>query len=181
MRCFIAIPCPDDICLKLSEIQNRIKNFGGMKLVERENIHMTLKFLGEVDEEKTKKISDELGFLNERKRFEVKVRGLGAFPKLSHVNVIWAGVEDGGHTKNLQNEIDEKTGKLGFSKEENFHPHYTIARVKYLNDNESIGKFITEKEGFEFGRYTVESIKLMASQLNQKGSVYSTLVDYRLV
>lgn len=180
MRCFIAVPCPEGIRKKLVEVQNQIRDFGKIKMVEFENIHLTLKFLGEVSEEKIERISNELDFLNEKKKFDLKVKGLGVFPKLSHINVVWAGVEDGRQITEIQSGVDDRLGRIGFPLEEKFHPHYTIARVKYLDDKESLKKFILDEREREFGSYAVESIRLMSSVLNQKGPAYSTLKEYRL-
>lgn len=179
VRCFIAIPCPEDIREKLVEVQNHITDYGKIKLVEKNNIHLTLKFLGEVPEDKTKKISEELNFLNERKKFEVKVKGIGVFPNPNRINVVWAGLEDGSKVIELQKRVDEKLNK-DFPPEKKFHPHYTIARVKYVRDKEALKKQIIDHQETEFGSYTIQSVKLMASRLTPKGPVYSTLGEYTL-
>jgi len=168
MRCFIALPCLKEIVDRLVEVQNKVKGFGSIKLVEPENIHLTLKFLGEVNEEDVEKIASKLAFLNERKKFEVKVKGLGVFPKLSHVNVIWAGVEEKEQITELYDAVDNRLEKFGFPLDEKFHPHYTIARVKYLNDKEALVKIVANSQNADFGHYTQESVKLMASELSPK-------------
>jgi 2'-5' RNA ligase len=179
MRCFIALPCAREVVEKLVEVQSKVKVFGGMKLVEPENIHLTLKFLGEVEDSLVGKISSELAFLNEKKKFDVTVKGLGVFPNLNHVNVIWAGVADSSWIASLQKIVDERLGKY-FPPDERFHPHYTIARVKYVDDKEGLKNFISSKQDAEFGSYTTDYIKLMASQLTPKGPVYSAISDYKL-
>ena len=181
MRCFIALPCPSEIRERLAVIQEKIKDFDGIKLVEFENIHLTLKFLGEVPDDKVESISNALGFLEQENKFEVKVKGLGAFPKLSHINVVWAGVEDRTRIDSLHASVDKKLAELDFQSENRFHPHYTIARVKYVKDKNSIQKFITENMDTKFGSYTMEKVVFMKSELTPQGPIYSPIMQYNLV
>jgi len=175
------LPCPKEIAGRLVEVQKEVKVFGDMKLVERENIHLTLKFLGEVRDSDVAKISSELAFLNERKKFDVTVKGVGVFPKLSHVNVIWAGIADKERINSLQKEVDERLLKHNFPLDERFHPHYTLARVKQVDDKEGLKKFIENSNMKEFGSFTTDSVKLMASTLTPKGPVYSAIREYKLL
>jgi len=181
MRCFIAAPCPAEIAEKLASAGNQLKGFGGLKLVRQENIHMTLKFLGEVSEEKVGQIARELEFLTQQRRINVTVKGLGAFPKSSHANVVWAGVEDPVGITELQRAIDEHLKPLGSPPEERFHPHYTIARVKYAENREALAAAIKERNGEEYGSYTLGVIQLMESRLSPDGPAYRELQRYPLV
>lgn len=180
VRCFVAVPCPEEIRIKLSEVGRQLNGYGKMKLVEAENIHMTLKFLGEVAEEKVVEIADKLSFLEGEAKLNLTVKGLGVFPNLSRINVIWAGVDNGEKTVALQQMVDSKLVGLGFAREERFHPHYTLVRVKHVEDGERLRSFLMERKNLEFGRYTVGSVRLMASELQEEGPVYATVREYGL-
>lgn len=180
MRCFIAIPCPEDIRQKLAEAGTQLGSYCTAKTVEADNIHMTLKFLGEVAEEKTAEIADRLMFLNGEGHFSLTVKGLGVFPNAGRINVVWAGVDGVENVAGLQGRVDERLVLAGFAREERFHPHYTIARVKYVSDRKRLLDFIAGWENREFGSYTVGSVRLMASELRQQGPVYSTVREYGL-
>jgi len=181
MRCFIAVPCAKEVRDALASLQTPLNGYGGMKMVEQENIHLTLKFLGEVEDAKAEAIAGELEFLRREHAFEVKVKGLGAFPNASHAKVIWAGVEDGKRLFELHERVDGKLEALGFQREDRFHPHYTIARVKHISDKDGLHGFLAGENGTVFGSYTVNSIKLMSSRLTGKGPLYSTVAGYRLI
>src|SRR3989338_10105623 len=145
MRSFIAIPCPDEFKGKLVEIQNKIPNFCDAKLVERENIHLTLKFLGEVDDGKIEGIKKQLEFVRNLDMFRVSLVGIGVFPSENYIRVIWIGVDEGANRIiEIQRQIDENLSSIGFKKERDFHPHLTIARVKGVNDRSGLKNFIVE-------------------------------------
>ncbi len=138
MRCFIAIPCPDTIKDLLVREQKDMVCLGRIKPVEYENIHLTMKFLGEIEDSNVEKIKQVLDEIN-IKPFEIMVKGLGAFPNPGNPKVVWAGVRDGSaQIINLQKTMDEKLSALGFQKDNRFHPHYTIARIKKLDERQKI-------------------------------------------
>jgi 2'-5' RNA ligase len=182
MRIFIAIPIPEepkDLKENLLELQQKIKHFGKLKLVERENLHMTLKFLGEVSQEEGK-IEKILSALEETipkiGNFSISLKSLGVFPSLNYVRVIWVGVEKGNEeVKKLQKTIDEKLKSFGFKEDRRFHPHFTLARVKWINDKENLKKILEKYKKEEFGRFEVDSIEIMKSELTKKGPIYTLL------
>ena len=179
MRAFVAVPCPNEVKDRLAVVQKEIKDFGGLSLVGRENMHLTLKFLGEISDEKVAEVSEALDSL-ELKSYPVTVKGLGVFPKLDYVRVIWAGVEDGGRTVELAGRVDELLKPFGFPKEKDFHSHVTLARVKFLKDREAVKRLIDAKRSEVFGSYAVERILLMKSVLSPKGPTYSMIKEVRL-
>ena len=90
MRTFVAIPCPGELKDRIIEFQDRIKNTGKIKLVERENIHLTLKFLGDVDENKIKdiiKILDSISKNEKNKKFKINLCGVGVFPNENYIKI----------------------------------------------------------------------------------------------
>ncbi len=180
MRLFLAIACPNELKERIINVQREVKPAGSMKLVERENIHLTLKFLGEVNDKKIPAITENLNFLNEEKKFKVILKGVGAFPNAGHARVIWVGVEDGDVIINLNKKIEEELSKLGFGRDERFHPHFTIARVKFVKDRGKLQDIFEKYKNEEFCNFIAEKIELMKSELTPKGPVYSVVEEFRL-
>lgn len=141
--------------------------------MEEENLHLTLKFLGEVREERIRDISEILKEISKGfKKFEVTLQGIGAFPNQSSPRVIWTGVEKGRKEMiELQKEIEERLVPLGFKKEERgFHPHLTIARVKGRGDFKEL--FETD---YKSRTFLIDKIILFKSTLTPKGPIYEEL------
>jgi 2'-5' RNA ligase len=148
--------------------------------VEEDNLHMTLKFLGEVEEKKIEEINKALGFLQEKKAFQMTIYGAGVFPNPAYVRVIWAGVrEDAEETRKLQGEVDAQLLPLGFPRDDRFHPHFTLARVRSV-DKGRLKTFLQENATLNLGSFTVSSIELMESRLGPKGPAYSIIRSFPL-
>ena len=179
MRCFIALECPSEVKDVLAIVQDEIRSLGDLKLVEPENLHLTLKFLGEVKDEDVPKVSWALESL-QFNSYETTVKGVGVFPKEDYVRVIWAGFEDGGSTKDLAGVIDSIMRSLGFPAEERFHPHITLARVDSIRDKGRLKELLGRDAGRVFGGYTISKVLLMKSVLSPKGPIYSVIKEVKL-
>jgi 2'-5' RNA ligase len=180
VRAFIAIPCPDELKNGILNIQKSVVKLGRMKLVERGNIHMTLKFLGEVGDNKIDELINALGFISENESFAISLKGIGAFPGRGYIRVLWVGV-DGGSDKisEIQEGIDRKLSSMGFEKDNRFHPHFTIARVRSI-DLKRVGEFLTKNSDLGLGKFTVRGIDLMGSKLSPDGPTYSVIHSFEL-
>lgn len=178
MRCFIAVNLPGEVKEKIGEATKNLED-RGMKKVASENLHLTLKFLGEVNEKRVEEVKKKLREIKFEK-FLVSFRGVGCFPNRDFIKVVWLGVEEG--RKNLidlQKVIDEKLSEIGFKKERKFEPHLTVARVKFLRDK---GKFVEELNKIRFEeQFEVESFELMESVLQKEGPTYKKVESFRLV
>lgn len=182
-RAFIGIDIDEAVRQKLVAAQERLAATGAqLKLVEPPNIHVTMKFLGEVPEDKISTIVDAL-----RKavagvaQFNINVRGIGVFPDLRYVRVVWAGVAEGrDEIMGLQQRIDREVGPLGFRPERDFVPHLTIARVKTAKQKERLAAFVKEMANTEFGVTRAHAVELKQSTLTSKGPIYSTLARIEL-
>jgi len=181
MRCFIAIPINEEIAINLEKVQKDLKPIGNLKLVPRENMHITLKFLGEIPEPKVEKVKKSLNSLESYGKFEVSLAGIGSFPNESYVRVIWAAVHKGfNDIMELQRRVDNNLVKLNFDKEARFHPHATIARVKSINSKEKLKKIFEKYKKVEFGSFLAEKFCLMESKLSKEGAKYFTLREFYL-
>ncbi len=183
MRAFLAIDITQkEILDRISGILREIKRTGALvKPVELENIHLTLRFFGEIDENDVVEIKSVLeSSLRGFKTFNMKLVGLGAFPSLGSPRVIWIGVSEGvNEVKYLVNKITPKLNRIGTHRENRpFSPHITICRVKRYN---SALKSLIEKYKSEiFGTIKVSEISLKKSKLTPSGPIYTTLYSYKL-
>lgn len=177
MRLFIAIEIPNDIRNYLGEVQEKIDGATNkIKFVDKNNIHLTLKFLGEVQPDKTEEIKEILKKIP-IKPFSVHLDKIGVFPSESYIRVIWVGLKPENDILELQKNIDEKLKKL-FKKEKNFKSHLTLARVRFIYDkNNFIGKL--KKINIEEKKFNVENFKLIKSTLTGEGAVYEDFEVFR--
>lgn len=187
MRTFIAIELPKEIKDALASLQGQLMTSGAdVKWVKPENIHLTLKFLGERDEKKLEKIAAVLEEVAKNKNvFQAEVSSIGAFPRIDSPRVIWIGIEKGdSETKEIAEELEEKIAKIGIPKEDRpFSSHITIGRTRSSLNQE---KLITglrklenkiEKQTMHF---SVTKITLFKSTLTPKGPVYEALKETSL-
>jgi len=183
VRAFIGIDIDEVVRQKLVAAQEQLAATGAqLKLVEPPNIHVTMKFLGEVPEDKINTIADSLRkAVAGTTQFNIDVRGIGVFPNLRYIRVVWAGVAEGrDEIIGLQQKIDRELGPLGFRSERDFVPHLTIARVKTAKQKERLAAFIKEMTDAEFGISRAQAVELKQSTLTSKGPIYSTLARIEL-
>ncbi|MBS7658158.1 MAG: RNA 2',3'-cyclic phosphodiesterase [Candidatus Bathyarchaeia archaeon] len=182
IRCFIAIDVDQkNVIEKILSIQKVLEESKvDLKLVEPQNIHLTLKFLGEINEEKVKKVIEAIKDI-QFKPFKIILKGLGVFPTINYPRVLWVGVTNGFKEISLIFlKLEDKLAKLGFPKEERgFSPHLTIARVKSGKEKTELIKVLEKFKNEEIGEVPVESIKLKRSILTSKGPIYSTLFEIK--
>lgn len=177
MRSFIAIEFPQDIKKELSALIGTLKDSGAdVKWVETVNLHLTLKFLGDVDLERLKQIKKMLDGLCERKEsFSLSLSDIGCFPSVRSPRVIWVGIDKGGdELKSLTAELEPELKAIGFRLEERpFHPHLTIGRVRTSKNIDMLKKKI-EKTAFSSSHpVVIDRITLFSSELTPKGPIYT--------
>ncbi len=166
MRCFIAIEVP--FTSAIGELQSSIQ--GRVKLVEHNNMHITLKFLGEIDPQMIPEIRKIIESCKTAP-FSVTLQSVGFFPNERYVRVIWVGIKPPDIIARISRCIDEKLSDLGFKKEKSYIPHLTVARAKGPVTVKNIERF----QGMEFGNVEVREIKIKKSTLTQKGPIYEDL------
>ncbi len=177
MRYFIAINLPENTRKKILEITRDFPE-KGIKKIRGPNLHLTLKFLGELDENKVDKIKQVLDKINYNK-FDVSLKDFGFFPGDNFVKVVWIGVEKGKEELiELQKQIDLELKNLGFKPETNFEPHLTIARVNFLENKKEFLEKIRELK-FE-DNFSVSNFDLMQSFLKPEGPVYREILNVGL-
>ncbi|MCA6212745.1 RNA 2',3'-cyclic phosphodiesterase [Thermococcus bergensis] len=183
MRAFIAIDVNDKVRQKLVGAQEKIEKTKSAKIkyVEPENLHLTLKFLGEITEEQAEDIKKLLEQIAKKHRKHiVRVKGIGVFPSYNYVRVIWAGLENDEEIKRMAKEIDDALFKLGFKREKDFVSHITIGRVKFVKDKVELMLALKELANEDFGEFEVNAIELKKSTLTPKGPIYETIARFEL-
>jgi RNA 2',3'-cyclic 3'-phosphodiesterase len=180
IRSFVSIDLEDEkILSQVESIMSSLSSLGGdLKPVERENIHLTLKFLGNVSASKLEEARSALAKVT-FPPFSLEIKGAGAFPNLKRMNVVWVGVGEGWSQVELIFEQTEKIlHQLGFSRETRpFSPHITVARVKSGRKRDEIAAFLGHLTDESFGTFNVESVRLKQSVLSSSGPKYSTLYE----
>lgn len=168
---------------KLVQFENEIRNTGAnVKLVEPENVHITLKFLGDTDKGYIDQIEEIIkDAVKETDSFEIQLKGAGVFPNQNYIKVMWIGIKNGVQIGKIASKIDEQISGLGFKKEKRgFSAHLTIARVRSAKNKEKILQIIEKYRDMEFGNFKVNYIKLKKSELTSKGPIYTTLKEIKL-
>jgi 2'-5' RNA ligase len=182
IRCFIAIQIPLAVLAKIGSYVNKLKNLNpGVRWVNVENIHLTLKFLAEISPQLVQKIEIQLLDIQQVfAPFGICIEGSGCFPGKSRPRVFWLGLEQGKNNPlfGIHNWIESKLIPLGFEKERRrFSPHLTIGRVKKPDDYTSLFKFI-EKRPFQSLSFNVNEIHLVESILKPSGAEYRIIHTY---
>lgn len=187
MRTFIAIALPQEIKDSLGRLQNQLKTCGAdVKWVEPNNIHLTLKFLGDIDDKKLDKIMRILEDTAKNKNpFQMRIFSIGAFPKMNFPRVIWVGVDKGdSETKQIAEALEEKIAKIGIPKEDRpFSSHITIGRTRSSLNRERLVedlKTLANNFGQENLEFAVTKITLFKSTLTPKGPIYEVLKETNL-
>lgn len=178
MRTFVAIELPRELTSKIDQLQSALKKTNvDVSWVKPQNVHITLKFLGEVKEEKIEEVYQVVEkSVNGIKSFTVNLQGLGGFPNLKRPRVIWVGVEKGKEIlAELYPKMEEEFLKIGFAKENrSFTPHLTIGRIKSPKHLEGLASEIN-KTTFETEEFEVKEVVVMKSTLFPTGAVYTPL------
>ncbi|MFN3383965.1 MAG: RNA 2',3'-cyclic phosphodiesterase [Archaeoglobaceae archaeon] len=169
MRLFVAVDVDENSKTRIDPLISRLSTLQGVKAVERENLHTTLIFLGEVEESKVKEIRSALSGVRFTP-FEISLKGVGKFPEKGDARVVWIGIEDNGKLVELAEKVYSELKKLGFKRDKEFVAHITVARVK--RRNKDVEKVVKEFENADFGKMIVENFKLKQSILKSSGPVY---------
>jgi len=183
VRTFISVDVEDPLILdKIERIKETIlATNANLKPVERENIHLTLRFLGEIPVALIDEIYKVMLSVK-AEPFEIEIRGVGAFPRITSPRVIWVGVVEGADKlKEIHKQLETGLRKLGIRPDsKGFEPHITIARVKSARNKQRLIKVLYELEDIEIGKMIVTCIRLKQSILTFKGPIYKTLREVKL-
>jgi len=179
MRCFISITLPEEIKRGMTAIQGRLRASGAdVSWTRPEGMHLTLKFLGEVEEKILPEMEAALNAaVRGRSSFFLKVSGIGTFPDMRRPRVIWIALkEHGNNLIRLQRGVEEKFNEIGFPQEDrDFTPHITLGRIRSQKNVEKLLSLIEKEKDVELNGFDASCVHLMQSQLKPTGAVYTEL------
>jgi 2'-5' RNA ligase len=183
IRSFIAVELPLELKQALSRLQAKMKSAAGapVRWVQPDNIHLTLKFLGDIDTEVTGRITAALeDAARSTHTFDIGVSGLGAFPDLKRVRIVWVGLTgELAKLEQFQKRIEAGLAPLGFPPENRpFTPHLTIGRVRDYarpDDRLALGELIGGMRLDKEYKIGVNAVHLIKSQLTREGPIYSKI------
>jgi len=176
-RLFVAIELPEAVKHQLEVLRAGI---AGVRWLQPEQLHLTLKFIGDTDNDKRDAIHRTLSTIR-AVTFSTQVRGVGQFPARGTAKVLWAGMDAPEQLINLQKLIEAGFQQIGIPRENRpFAPHITLTRLKKPISEHAIQTYITQHEGFKTKPFQVEQFVLYSSTLTPQGSVYEREAVYLL-
>jgi 2'-5' RNA ligase len=181
IRSFIAFDLnAESVLKKMAEVQTLLLKTGAdLKPVQPQNIHVTLRFLGNISAEAVEKIFDEMK-KTQFMPFDIRIHGLGAFPNVKYPRVVWAGIKEGANElRSIFSQLEPRLRSLGFAPDpKGFSPHLTIARVRSGRNRNDLAQCINDNGDYDFGIVRGDCLKLKESDLTPRGPIYSTLKEF---
>ena len=181
IRSFIAFDMESEQVLsRLAAAQKLLVETGAdLKLVTPQNIHVTIRFLGDISPGMVDKVYEGIKKVKFTP-FTIQLHGLGVFPSLNYPRVVWAGMTDGvEQLKSIFTQLEPQIRALGFAVDAyGFSPHLTIARVRSGVNKQRLAELVTKKADYEFGTIKADCLRLKRSVLSPKGPTYSTLKEF---
>lgn len=183
MRCFLGSKLDESLVDDVKEVKDAFRETNAdIKFVKDENLHFTVKFLGEMEKDRIEKIDRIEEVLRNYNPFRIELRGVGVFPSKGYIKVIWIGVGEGEEKfKGMLEGIDKVLSRQGFEEEKNeIVPHLTIGRVKSGKNKDRIISKVKELKERVIGKMNLKKITLFKSDLTPEGPIYKKLKDYEL-
>jgi 2'-5' RNA ligase len=182
-RLFVSVDL-DGLADAVREAQAPFRDQPGLDPTDPEQVHVTLKFLGDTRPDRLDDLREALAAAVESADvgpFEAVFGGYGVFPSLDYISVVWVGVGEGGEAlAALHEAVETRTTDLGFEPEDHeFTPHATIARMRDARRKEHVQQVVRERDP-DVGRLRVEEVRLTESTLTDDGPVYETVAAFEL-
>ncbi len=181
MRLFVALAIPAGVRQRLGDLIRLLRDAdASLRWVAPQNLHVTLKFIGEVPAEQSTRIGDALESIA-CAPFDFEVRGLGFFPNARRPSVLWVGITQVEQISKLAAEIDRVLAKVGTVPDTRpFSPHLTLGRFKLTRVSATLAKAIDQEKDRGLGRIAVNEFHLIESRLKSGGPEYTTLRSFPL-
>ena len=181
-RLFIGIPVSEEVKEKIKPVVKALQETGNsFNFVSLNNLHLTLKFLGEVEEKKIPEIMEIIGKVARKQAsFEISLQDMGTFPNKRMIKVIWIGIISEALIK-LMKELEKELQGIRRNEYSEEVPHLTIARVKMVKDRKKLQEILKEYENTVFGSMLVNQLFLYESTLTPKGPTYKIIQEFELV
>lgn len=182
-RLFVSVSL-DGLAEEIEAVQKQFEGASGLNFTDPEQAHLTLKFLGDTDADRVPTLVEQLEAAVEEsgvEPFTAEFGGLGVFPSLDYISVVWLGVRAGGdHLTALHEAIEERTVAMGFDPEtHDFTPHVTLARMNHAGGKELVQRVVKESAP-TVGTRHIDGIHLTESTLTADGPEYTTIASLSL-
>ena len=180
MRLFVALDIPESVRAALIELSAALsKTCRNARWVRLEGAHITLKFIGEVPDERADAIRSALAEIRGFAPVELHFAGLGFFPNAKRPKVLWAGIETGPELAQLAAAVEARVTMLGVEREDrDFRPHITLARFESPKGIDPLRDAIEKLDTPDFGRTTAREFCLYRSVLKRSGAEYTRVASY---
>ena len=180
VRLFVALEIPTNVRENLAALLQSLRAISREpKWVRPQNLHVTLKFLGEVGDSKVDTVRVALSGIRSEQAVWLEFRGVGFFPNAKHPRVFWAGIEASPNLKQLASDVESAMEKCGFPRESReFSPHLTLARFERQGLPEKLRDAVAENMQREFGKLRTNEFRLIQSKLKPTGAEYTTLARF---
>jgi len=183
VRTFIAIKIDHDENFRniFNRLKRRLRN-DKIRWSDISKLHITLKFLGDVEEEKIPLISEKLDIVaGDVSQFSFKLSGAGVFRSISYPKVFWVGTKESEKLRRLAERIQDELTEIGIEKDEKiFRPHLTLGRMKGIEDKVTLREVLSDYKDFEFKKVFVDELIFYESILDSKGAVHKSISNHRL-
>lgn len=196
MRAFFAVDLPDGLANPIADAQAAFEGAEGLRFVDPEQAHVTLKFLGDIggsdtdkpDTDESTPALDDVIAAGERAvaeadvdPFECAIAGFGVFPSRDYISVVWAGIDEGSaELTALHEALETETTALGVDPEAHaFTPHVTLARMNDARGKELVQRAVRERDP-DIGRFEADAVRLVSSTLTDDGPAYETVAAFDL-
>lgn len=178
-RLFVSIDLPEELTAAVDSVQRPFRELSGVRPTEPEQAHVTMKFLGDVPDERVSGVTalmEEAIEQVDSAPFEATIEGIGVFPSFDYISVVWLGVRDGAtDMTRLHEALETAFVDAGYDEEQHdFTPHVTIARVDHAGSKERIQELVAEGDP-TVGSFRVDSLQLKESHLRSDGPEYETI------
>ncbi len=179
IRTFIAVRLPAEVRRRLMQIEKRLMQSGAdVKWAPEENFHITLKFLGDVEQARIPAVEEAVRrAVSGLDAFDLTLAGVGAFGR--PLRVVWVGITSGsGELKSLAGRVEDALAEVGFPKEDRpFSAHVTLGRVRSPRGVERLRECIESLKNEPAGDVHVAGVTVMKSELRREGSTYTPIAD----
>jgi 2'-5' RNA ligase len=186
VRLFVALEIPSAVRENLATFMKEMRELEApapkrrARWVRPENLHVTLKFIGEVEPAKLDALCAELANVRSDEPVHLRFRGVGFFPNEKRTRVLWIGIEASSNLSALAAEIDQRLAKVGIPAEKKpFTPHLTLARFEPPGISEKLRTAIQQRSAVDFGELRTSEFHLIQSKLKPGGAEYTTLRSFR--
>jgi len=178
VRSFVAVDLDDpEIKNRITKAQQDLEQSGAsLKIVQPEIMHLTLRFLGEIPQATVQNVIEAMSQIR-FSPFEIQFNGVGVFPNVRRISVVWIGITQGQERlAEIFRQLEPKLRQIGLQPDnKGFSPHLTIARVRSGLNKEQLAKTIEGMRDIEFGKMEVTAVRLKKSTLTPRGPIYTTL------